>query len=512
MMNKEVDIRPSLGEILNGYERQNYKPETALAEFVDNSTASYFQNKLLLQTIYSNQFKLNIEISYNSGTKTLTIKDNAFGMDLETFKNALTIAKRPKIQGGRNEYGMGLKTAASWFGKRWTVTTTTYSCDKEYFAEIDINKLIETKENIVNISEHTISDKKHGTTISIMELTRRITPSSLMKLKDDLESIYRRDLNSGDINIFIDGVKLSYNEPKVLVEYIDNKEVTWKQDFDTILSFDGVDYKLSGFCALRQEGSYKDAGFTLFRKNRVIIGGVNKGFKPDKIFKAANSFMSLRLFGEVNLDDWPVTQSKDDFDWELSGLKDAFIDKLYEISEKYIKKAQEFRVAKKVNDAKLNSSEVKQFADDTIIDISKVNPEKIKIIDTTPKIETNTIHEETNSSYTVRVQVLNSIYKVKVKFINDITDELLKVNDIDDSIDITLNSAFPLLSEMENNRKFINLLQKYLVVLVLSEKYASKLSTNSENLIKPYSIREIMNQILMEISQNKDSYYEEYDN
>jgi len=77
-MNNEVDIRPSLGDILNGYERQNYKPETAIAEFVDNSTASYFQNKLLIQTIYSNSFKLKIDISYNSGTKTLTIKDNAF--------------------------------------------------------------------------------------------------------------------------------------------------------------------------------------------------------------------------------------------------------------------------------------------------------------------------------------------------------------------------------------------------------------------------------------------------
>jgi len=510
-MNNEVDIRPSLGDILNGYERQNYKPETAIAEFVDNSTASYFQNKLLIQTIYSNSFKLKIDISYNSGTKTLTIKDNAFGMDLETFKNALTIAKRPKIQGGRNEYGMGLKTAASWFGKRWTVTTSTYGSDKQYFAEIDINKLMKTKENTINITQKSIDEKFHGTTIAIMELTRRITPSNLTKLKEDLESIYRRDLTSGDIVITIDGVQLSYTEPKILVEYVDEKEIVWKQNFDSVLNFEGKDYKLSGFCALRQEGSYKDTGFTLFRKNRVIIGGVNKGFKPDKIFKAANSFMSLRLFGEVNLDDWPVTQSKDDFDWELSGLKDAFIDKLYEISEGYIKKAQQFRVAKKVNDAKINSSEVKEFADNTIVDISKVDPEKFKVLDTAPTIETENTSNNSISSYTVRVQVLNNSYKVKVKFINELEEELLKVNDDEDNIEIIINSAFPLLSEMENNRKFINLLQKYLVVLVLSEKYASNLSTNSENLIKPYAIREIMNQILMEMIGDGDSYYEEYD-
>ena len=47
MMNNDntVDIRPSLGDILNGYQRESYRPETAIAEFVDNSTASYYQNK-----------------------------------------------------------------------------------------------------------------------------------------------------------------------------------------------------------------------------------------------------------------------------------------------------------------------------------------------------------------------------------------------------------------------------------------------------------------------------------
>lgn len=510
-MDNDVDIRPSLGEILNGYERQNYKPETAIAEFVDNSTASFFQNKIFIKALYPQGFKLKISIYYNSGTKTLTIQDNAFGMDLETFKNALTIAKKPKFIGGRNEYGMGLKTAASWFGKRWTVKTTTYGCNKEYFADVDINRLMKTKENTVHIEETTVDEKSHGTTVSIMELNRRITPNNMTKLKEDLESIYRRDLSSGEISIFIDGTELSFKQPEILTEYVDGKEIVWKYDFNTSLTFDGVDYKMSGFCALRQEGSYKDTGFTLFRKNRVILGGVNKGFKPEKIFKAANSFMSLRLFGEVNLDDWPVTQSKDDFDWELSGLKDAFIDKLYEISEDYIKKAKEFRISKNVDDAKLNPLEVKQFADNTIGDFAKVNPDKIQVIDNTPIIETETVSEEKgNSSYSIRVKVLNNTYKVKVKFINELKEELLKVNSNDDAIEIIINSAFPLLNEMENNRKFLNLLQKYLVVLVLSEKYASKISTDGD-LIKPYAIREIMNQILIEMSENKDSYYEEYD-
>ena len=47
-----VDIRPSLGDILNGYQRESYRPETAIAEFVDNSTASYYQNKNEIDKLY----------------------------------------------------------------------------------------------------------------------------------------------------------------------------------------------------------------------------------------------------------------------------------------------------------------------------------------------------------------------------------------------------------------------------------------------------------------------------
>ena len=99
----KVDIRPSLGDILNAYQRESYRPETAIAEFVDNSTASYYLNKDVIESL-DPDFVLTIQIRYDSLRKILYVDDNAWGMDLETFKDALTIAKRPKIQTGRNEY------------------------------------------------------------------------------------------------------------------------------------------------------------------------------------------------------------------------------------------------------------------------------------------------------------------------------------------------------------------------------------------------------------------------
>ena len=59
-----VDIRPSLGDILNGYQRESYRPETAIAEFVDNSTASYYLNKTKIDELYP-EYVLTISIRYD---------------------------------------------------------------------------------------------------------------------------------------------------------------------------------------------------------------------------------------------------------------------------------------------------------------------------------------------------------------------------------------------------------------------------------------------------------------
>jgi len=508
-MDSEIDIRPSLGEILNSYERYTYKPETAIAEFVDNSTASYFQNKPIIKAL-NKDYQLDIRINYNPAQRTLIIEDNAFGMDLETFKNALTIAKRPKNTAGRNEFGMGLKTAASWFGKRWRVATTTYNNSKMYEAEVDVNELIETRDNTIKMNDEECDINKHGTKVILMELTRRITPTAIEKLIKDLKSIYRRDISSGEIKISINEIVLEYEQPKILFEKVDGIDKEWKENFGTTINFEGQDYYMKGFFALRETGNYRETGFTLFRRNRVIIGGLDKGFKPEKIFGATNSFMSLRLFGEVDLDNWPVTQAKDDFDWDINGLRDLFTDELYKLSEHYIKKSKEYRVTEKSKESKITSLDAKSFGDDTITDILKINPEIIKVDNGQVEIITDTFEGYKDiTSYRVKIKVLNTEYLVQVHFINNPEDELLKVNDIDGNLIITINSAFPFFEEMDYNKKFINLLQKYLVILVLSEKYATQISTSGD-LIKSYSIREIMNQILMEICTKKGDY-EEYD-
>ena len=101
--------------------------------------------------------------------------------------------------------------------------------------------------------------------------------------------------------------------------------VLWKKE----INFDlGGGQKASGFAALRETASISSAGFALFRRNRVIQGSGDEGYRPEYIFKKANSFTYQRLFGELHLEGFDVSHTKDGFRWEDS--EEAFLQLLEE--------------------------------------------------------------------------------------------------------------------------------------------------------------------------------------
>ena len=130
---------------------------------------------------------------------------------------------------------------------------------------------------------------------------------------------------------------------------------------------EGITLTAAGWIGIRMPGSKKDAGFALFRRGRVIIGGPGDGYKPIDVFGQANSFRSQRLIGELDMDRWPVTQAKDAFDWS-GGLEDAFIEKLKEASKDYGDKCEGLRERNKritITDMQLASESTQQVISDT---------------------------------------------------------------------------------------------------------------------------------------------------
>ncbi len=84
---------------------------------------------------------------------------------------------------------------------------------------------------------------------------------------------------------------------------------------------------VTGYVGIREKGQVKQPGFSLFRRERLITGTEATPFKPQEIFGLGNDRRQQVIFGELNLDDMPVTFQKNDFKWDDT-LKNQFISQL----------------------------------------------------------------------------------------------------------------------------------------------------------------------------------------
>ncbi len=83
-----------------------------------------------------------------------------------------------------------------------------------------------------------------------------------------------------------------------------------------------------GFAAIRDRASTSGAGFALFRRRRVIQGSGDEGYRPERIFGKSNTYAYQRIFGELHLEGFEVTHTKDGFKWDEN--EETFLDLLRE--------------------------------------------------------------------------------------------------------------------------------------------------------------------------------------
>jgi hypothetical protein len=228
----------------------------------------------------------------------------------------------------------------------------------------------------------------------------------------------------------------------------------------------------------------------------VIIGGYDKGYKPYEVFGSSNSFQSLRIFGEIDLDDWPVTQAKDKFDWDMNGLEQEFIEQLLELTKEYISKAKNYRINERNGTGKLSPIDIKDFAEDTLKDLKKINQNIVELDGS--ETDLVSIDEGSNiqvSSYYFNIEIKGCTYRVKVELVNDSEKQLFYVEESSNNVTLRINTCYPFFDRMENNKQFVGLLQKYLVIQYVAEKHSIRVSQYTD-LVKPYSIRNTINMIL----------------
>lgn len=315
--NRKVNIRPGVG-ILSVLRHLNYKPWFAMAEFVDNSLQSYLQNRGALRQLHGDDFRLKVEIELDRADEVrIKIRDNAAGISTNEYPRAFRPAEIPNDRTGLAEFGMGMKSAACWFAPRWRVRTTALGEKIERTIDFDIASIVRDSIEELEVGQTETTLSTHFTEITLLNPYNKLLSRTGSKIKEHLASIYRIFLREKTLDLWFDGDQLTYELPKILVypyqKNLQEQPRRWYREF----SFDfGLGLKASGFAALREVGSTTTAGFALFRRKRLIEGSWDEPYRPDYIFAGANSFRRQRLIGEISLDGFEVSHTKDGFKWE----------------------------------------------------------------------------------------------------------------------------------------------------------------------------------------------------
>ncbi len=338
-----LNITPGMG-VYGYFKHINYKSWYALAEFIDNAIQS-FETK---NGTFDTREKCLINIKYDPNNSYLSVEDNAYGISEKEHERAFTAGIPPADRSGLSEFGIGMKSAGLWFSPDWTVVTQPIDSQKLFKYDLIEEKLKSSDGFLTPIVEER-GKNKGFTRIELRNLHSQLRGNTIKKIKSHLSSIYRCFLKSNLLEIDFNGEKLLYEDPAILnaaPAWDENgQNIEWKKTLSFYLS-NGASIK--GFVAIREKGSTSQAGFSYFRRKRLIEGSDDEKRRPVEIFGGSNTFPYQRLFGEIHIDGFDVSHTKDSFNF--LEYEDELNEKIKEIINadplKLIKQSNDYRAKK----------------------------------------------------------------------------------------------------------------------------------------------------------------------
>jgi hypothetical protein len=297
---------------IRSYKRLAYTPWHALAEFVDNSTQAYFDNRDELDKAFdAEETTLRVAIQYDPANETLQIEDNSYGMDDAVLTRAMTVGEPPPNPTGRSRYGMGMKTAACWLGDYWTVRTTMLGADTEFTVIVAVEQVASGKSTLP-VETRQVDPTLHYTVIEISKMHIAFRGRRVGKTKDYLASMYREDIRQDNLELIWQGERIGWEySPRQFLK--DDGGAPRRRELD--FEVDGKSVR--GWVGILEKGGRSQAGFSIFHTGRMVRG-FPETWRPEEVFgqeQGSNNLINQRIVGEFHLDDFPVTHTKDDILW-----------------------------------------------------------------------------------------------------------------------------------------------------------------------------------------------------
>lgn len=465
-------------QIIGSYKRLAYKIWYAIAEFVDNSTQAYFNNKEILDEEFNSQkTNLFVKIEYGKDRigRYIRISDNSIGMTKEELENAVIIGKPPDNTEGRSKYGLGMKTAAFWLGNHWEIETTKLGeneAHKLVFKEDQITKGNLDLDYSVN---KLVTSDEHYTILTIRTINRGFKGTVINKIKDYLRSMYRVDINTYGLKLYFNDDLLTWNvDEQINKRLIINKDGSLvKRDFNFEIVDETDDNKVtkyvSGWAGVFDKGSRRDAGFSLIQSNRVINGWPDS-YRPAILFGSQvggrNDLVNQRLVGEIYLQGFEVSHTKDailftgdEQDYLENQLMNEFVD-FWNLAKSYRKYSADERMSSDVKcNIALNEFENELRSPEIADSIFNIEVPTVEQIKASNKIVKDTVVEK--SDPTMNVQI-NSI-EVLVYVVDDLSPNdpyvIIESTESKERVIVIVNKTHPYWIHLTSQESILNFLR-----------------------------------------------------
>ncbi len=272
----------------------------ALCEFVDNSIQA------CLDSNADYPFKIDITITNNS----IRIFDNGPGFSENDLNSGLEPARIPKDKNQLNEFGMGMKLAALYFGDRYTIETSNGN-GKIHEIKFDLDEVIENE-----LIEIPVIQKTHeGSSFTLLTIDKLSVQTKinvelhLNQIISKLSEVYSVFISDKNFTIRINDIPLTVPEVPILIapwwKNENGPKMHWIYNFEIIHG----DFGISGFVALRDPMNSANRGFKLIRRGRVV-DGIQNDVKPHIIFGSPGSHLSKRLIGNIHLHGFGISFNK----------------------------------------------------------------------------------------------------------------------------------------------------------------------------------------------------------
>lgn len=276
-----ITIRPDV-RMYSAFARLNYKAWFALAEFVDNSIQSSLHDFTRLVEVDGAGYRLSVSIDIREDE--IEICDNAGGIPSSEYARAFVPAAPPKDTTGLSEYGIGMKAAASWFAKSWSVRTKALGEPVERVIAFDVPDIVQNLRDELEVREVASTAEAHFTTLILKGLNNPIRGRTLGKVKAHLASIYRMYLRDHTLELAVNGERLTFDMPTFLrAPYfadLSSPQLEWSKEISLDL---GDGHTVKGWAGILQRGSAANAGFAIFRRRRLIEGSQGESYRPEEI-------------------------------------------------------------------------------------------------------------------------------------------------------------------------------------------------------------------------------------